>query len=118
MSSSTDYAGYGGTFGIYTFTFGPVFTVRKISHLSPFAEFLVGGYHQTDNQPNIYLGPLTATSFAMLAGGGLDVNLSKHIAVRPAEFDWMLLKVPIGAGNAGSTPAGNYRYLGGIVLRF
>ncbi len=61
---------------------GPKFTFRR-NHFSPFLEVLVGdqrlypeAFHQIDK-------------FGVMAGGGLDVNLSKHFAWRLIRADYV-----------------------------
>jgi hypothetical protein len=44
----------------------------------------------------------SANSFAILAGGGVDMRLSRRIAVRAAEVNWMHTQLPNGAGNVQS----------------
>lgn len=57
------------------------------------------------------------TGFAMLAGGGLDIKLSKHIAFRPVEADYYLTRVSsLVTGN--TTNRNNFRYSGGIIFLF
>jgi len=48
----------------------------------------------------------------MLAGGGVDLNFSQHIAFRAAQADWMLLH------SSGSTSSKNARISSGIVFKF
>ena len=52
----------------------------------------------------------------MAVGGGLDVNVSKNVAIRVAEVDYMLTRYtnPITSTNNQN----NFRYLGGVVFRF
>ena len=59
----------------------------KSSHLAPFAEVLAGashGFHSYFPTPG---GPSSATAFALVTGGGLALNLSRPIALRPAQLD-------------------------------
>jgi hypothetical protein len=34
--------------------------------------------------------------FAMTSGGGIDVRVSKHLAIRPAQAEYFLTKIPDG----------------------
>jgi hypothetical protein len=54
------------------------------------------------------------TAFAMTAGGGIDVTVSRHLAVRPVQAEYFLTKFPDGADNRQN----NFRYSAGIVFRF
>lgn len=54
-----------------------------------------------------------ATDFAMIAGGGLDIGIARHIAIRPVEADYLLTRLPNGVnGNEN-----NFRLSAGVVLR-
>jgi opacity protein-like surface antigen len=58
------------------------------------------------------------TDFAMLAGGGLDIKLSKHISFRPVEADYYLTRMPSFLTNNNTTNRNNFRYSGGITFMF
>lgn len=111
---------------LFTYNFGPIIKLRK-SHFEPFVEALGGGAHS-----NFY-GNL-ARSCGLLAtcvvsrspsnnaadfiiGGGVDIPVSTHFAIRPAEVDYVLTRF----GNnftLGNNNQSNFRYQGGIVFRF
>lgn len=55
------------------------------------------------NPSTLFPGPLTVTTaslsttqtaFAMMAGGGLDYQISKHFSARPVEVDYVLTRFP------------------------
>jgi outer membrane protein OmpA-like peptidoglycan-associated protein len=49
----------------------------------------------------------------MLLGGGLDIKISRHVAFRPFEADYYLMRVPnLGTGNL--TNRNNFRYAAGV----
>jgi hypothetical protein len=50
----------------------------------------------------------------MVLGGGLDVNVSRHIAIRAAQADWLYTQFPNGVDNRQN----NLRITAGIVFRF
>ena len=52
----------------------------------------------------------------MTVGGGFDVNLSHHFAVRPAQVDYLLTRFDESTNNARSQ--NNLRVSTGIVFRF
>jgi hypothetical protein len=62
--------------------------------------------------------PVSGTQhpFSMSVGGGLDVNVSDHFAIRVAEVDYFLTRYtnPITSTNNQN----NFRYLAGAVFRF
>jgi hypothetical protein len=57
------------------------------------------------------------TGFAMMAGGGLDIKLSKHIAFRPIGADYYLTRVPSFV-SGDTTNRNNFRYSAGINFLF
>ena len=107
----------------------------------PFGEVLFGGaYATTSTQifllpavvpaalaPGLVIPPglpvsarlgASNTDFAMLAGGGLDIKLSKHISFRPVEADYYLTRMPSFLTNNNTTNRNNFRYSGGITFMF
>lgn len=122
---------------VMNFVAGPRVTWRK-SRFQPFGEVLVGGFYATTSIPIAILtadnavippgvnvvpgGPAIArfgagtTGFAMLAGGGLDVKLSKRFAVRPFETDYYLTRFPTFFTNGSRSNINNFRYAGGVAF--
>jgi len=98
--------GYGG--GAFSYLFGPRVNIRR-GELTPFAHLLLGGILTSSGigQP----GP--ENHFAMAVGGGIDFTVSKHVAVRPAQAEYFMTKIPDGLNNQQN----NFRFGTGIVLR-
>lgn len=99
--------------GITTFLFGPRLNLRKFDRFVPFAEFLVGGAHAGFGTT----GGATQYSFALAAGGGVDLVLWKHVAWRVAELDYLMTNFA-GPGLGPDGRQNNFRAATGIVLRF
>ncbi len=91
---------FSGGLNIHTFTVGPRFSVRSGSRVTPFGQVLVGGFHGLDTN-----------GFAMSAGGGLDVKVSEHVAIRAFQVEYMLLHAQGDSLNCARVSAG-------IVFRF
>jgi hypothetical protein len=53
------------------------------------------------------------TAFGTAAGGGLDVTLSRHVALGAMQAEYFLTKFPDGASNRQN----NFRYSAGITSR-
>ena len=53
------------------------------------------------------------TGFAMMAGGGLDIKVSKHIAFRPIGADYYLTRIP-SLLTGDTSNRNNFRYSAGI----
>lgn len=102
---------------IHTFLAGPRFSYRKNKRVTPFAHVLLGASRRR-TESEIDLGVLgrtffsgTNTSFAAAAGGGLDVELSRNLALRVVQTEYMLTRSFGFNGN-------NARVSTGIVFRF
>src|SRR5579859_2146017 len=96
-----------------TWLFGPRLNLRKFDYFVPFAEFLVGGSHGSTQ----ITGANSQSAFAVAAGGGVDVVLSKHVAWRFAQIDYLMTNFS-GSSVGGNARQDNLRLGTGIVLRF
>jgi opacity protein-like surface antigen len=108
---------------MFTYLFGPVLRI-PLPIVKPFGEVLFGG---SDTNAYVNLakdidsagGSISVPSqhpFTMAAGGGVDVSVSHHVAIRLAEFDYVLTRYtnPLTSTNNQN----NFRYAGGVVLKF
>jgi len=93
----------------HTYTFGPTLYARQNENFTPFVHALFGGFHGSVGFSG---DSASSNGFAMMIGGGLDLKVSSHMAVRAGQFDWVLLH------DSGTTEKKNFRYSGGIVFRF
>jgi len=107
--------GSGGNGWLETYLFGP--RIYPLGHhkIAPFAHALFGGSHISINIPPSGGGPFTVsdTGFAWEVGGGLDVGVSGHFAVRLGEFDYEQTR--FFGGNPNQS---NYKFKAGILFRF
>jgi opacity protein-like surface antigen len=90
-----------------SYLFGPRINLRR-GRVTPFAHVLLGRVWAEDG---ITFGSVSA--YGMTAGGGVDFNVSKHIAIRPFQAEYFLTKFPDGNNNRQN----NFRYSAGIVFR-
>jgi hypothetical protein len=102
-----DFGGYhaspGGTsLNTYTYLFGPRVTLRNPSKINPFGQFLLGGSRITDGG--------SSSQFAYSIGGGVDIGLLPHLALRP-QVDY------IGLNTSGSR-TNCTRVSAGLVVHF
>jgi len=77
-----DFGGYhaspgGQSLNTYTFLFGPRITARNFTKINPFGQALLGGSRITA------AGGGSSTQFAYSVGGGVDIGLLPHLALRP-----------------------------------
>jgi outer membrane protein OmpA-like peptidoglycan-associated protein/opacity protein-like surface antigen len=77
---------------IFNLSFGPKLTYRT-EHFSPFVEALVG-WHQL--HPD---GFNSDNRIGFLGGGGIDMDLTKHLALRLIQADYMLSNHHFGSGS-------------------
>jgi hypothetical protein len=128
---------------VVNFLAGPRLTWQGHSRFKPYIQALFGGAYATTSTridvlpavlpaalpPGIILPPgvvfsarLTAShsDFAMIAGGGLDIKVGKHVYFRPFEASYYLTRLPnlnsIVTGNNNNL--NNFRYSGGVNFMF
>jgi hypothetical protein len=126
---------------LVNFVIGPRYTFHRHSRWMPFAQALFGGARASSSTgitvlpggiiwppvgllvPPGTLPPVDATlrsertGFAMLLGGGLDIKISKHIALRPIGADYYLARLPsFVTGN--DTNKNHFRYSAGVNFLF
>ena len=95
-----------------TLSIGPKFTLRY-SHFSPFLEVLGGdqrlypeGFHHIDK-------------LGLMAGGGLDINITRHFAFRPIRADFLTSSYRYGpSSSTPTTVLTGMRLQSGIVFMF
>ena len=86
--------------GLVTYLFGPRFSYRKYRGFTLFGQALIGGVHGFDAYfPNPNGSAVTPDAFAMAAGGGLNLGVSRHLAIRPVQMDYLRTQLPNDAGN-------------------
>lgn len=103
--------GIAGDFGAYsqspvkTFTFlaGPRFSVRTQNRITPYVETLFGGTHFTTSG-------FGSAGFTVLAGGGLDLGMSRSVALRP-QVDYLAIR-------SGGSTLNAARISLGVAFRF
>src|SRR5215469_1385754 len=91
-----------------SYVFGPRIHLRR-GRITPFVQTLLGRQWAEDG---ITLGSVSA--FAMTMGGGVDVAISTHVAIRPAQAEYFLTKFNDG----NNKQQNNFRFGAGIVFRF
>jgi opacity protein-like surface antigen len=93
---------------------GGRYSLRRFQRFTPFAQVLVGATHASGSLAPGQLGLGSSTAFATAAGGGLDLNLTRHLAVRVFQTDYLLTLLP----NRTNDRQNNFRFSTGIVFRF
>lgn len=113
---------------LFTYNAGPILKYRT-EHFEPFVETLFGGAHSNtynNVRHNLCINPSPCSTASLspsnnawdfMIGGGVDVPLTKSIAIRAAQIDFVLTRFGNGFTN-GNNNQSNFRYNGGIVFRF
>jgi opacity protein-like surface antigen len=108
----------------YTYTFGPRFSYRRNERLTLYFQALFGGAHAGSVTISGCTGapsctPLgTDNAFVTMLGTGFDIKLSRHIALRLFEGDFLLtrFKDPLSADGEARWWQKNARFSTGIVF--
>lgn len=109
---------------MFTYNVGPVFKYRS-EHFEPFVEALFGGAHSNTYQNLLKACQASCVStnnpsnnaWDFVLGGGFDIPVTRSIAIRPAQVDFVLTRF----GNSftqGNRNQSNFRYQAGVVFRF
>jgi hypothetical protein len=94
---------------VMPYLFGPRINLRH-GRVTPFAQALFGGILASNR-----IGDLgSENNFAMSAGGGLDIKVSRIISIRPVQAEYFLTTIPNGLNDREN----NFRFSTGIVFRF
>src|SRR5215471_5640633 len=72
---------------VSTFMYGPVFSFRQDPRVTPFVHFLAGGVRGSVGYLDI---SHSKTTFGFAAGGGVDVQVTKNLAVRMVQVDYIM----------------------------
>jgi hypothetical protein len=111
-------AATGTGLSLSTFTAGPRysqhFSGKRLARYTPFVQGLVGGARGFGSLfPTASGLSGSAASLAVLAGGGVDVEMNKYLALRPIQADYLRTQMP----NTASNEQNLLRLDAGIVLR-
>lgn len=115
---------------LYTFLFGPTVTAN-FGKSAVFGHALFGAARASSGAGvsipvigGFSTGLTNATAFAMAFGGGVDIGVSRHFAIRAAQVDYIhtrfnsLDALSTGLSSSAGGGQNTFRYSGGIVLRF
>jgi peptidoglycan-associated lipoprotein len=98
-----------------SFLAGVRYKPRPTRFFVPFVQVLLGGAHASgDMAPGTPGIPGSSNAFALTAGGGLDIRLSEHFAIRAIQADYYYTRFPNGANDHQN----NLRIGAGVVVRF
>jgi hypothetical protein len=98
---------YARDFSIGTYLFGPRFSYRGNRRLTLFSHALLGMVVLA----RLPIFNTSKSSFCQAYGGGLDINLAKHVAIRAMQADYV-------RSSLSSKGENNFRLSTGLVFRF
>ena len=108
---SIDEDGFDERQRVHSYLFGPRFSARK-KRVTAFAHTLAGGSRlKTELTGFGQRFIFTDTSFALVAGGGLDIKVNDHVAIRAIQIDYLRTGFFNETQNKG-------RIAFGVVFRF
>lgn len=99
--------------GIISYLFGPRLNLRKFDYFVPFGEFLAGAARGNGQ----ITGGADQNAFALAAGGGVDLVLTKNFAWRFAQLDYLLTSFS-GSAVGATGRQNSFRAGTGLVFRF
>ena len=91
---------------------GPKISLFRRASFSPFGQALFGFIH---TNPGFSQTPISHNTFAMAPGLGLDWNAWSHLGIRLAQVDYLFTRMPTSTNQVNWN---NFRYSGGVVIRF
>lgn len=91
-----------------SYLFGPRFNLTS-RRITPFTQVLVGPVWAQDG---LTFGSVIATGATV--GGGIDVRISRHLAIRPAQAEYFWTRFYDANGDRQN----NFRFGAGVVFRF
>lgn len=95
-----------------TYFVGARHSLHRSKRIAPFGQVLFGFAHAYGSLAPDHLGLDSSTAFAMSGGGGLDLNVSRHLAWRAVQADYLLTFLP----NRSTGHQNNFRFQSGIVI--
>jgi opacity protein-like surface antigen len=100
----------------HTFMAGPKLTYRA-NTVAPFAHLLIGAARASTGA---FGYSLSDTALATVVGGGIDINVSKSLAIRAIQADYLMTRFQTGPQIAFSgfdDRQNNFRLSAGLVLK-
>lgn len=118
--TSTVRSAGGASMSYVSYLFGPRFSLRKNSVITPYVQTLFGGVKGSNSFS--VTGPTGASgvihtdkaAFAWTVGGGLDAMVNKYLSVRVFQAEFFLTKWPDEANNRQTS----FRLETGLVFTF
>jgi outer membrane immunogenic protein len=91
------------------YLFGPRFAYHNYGRVTPYVQVLFGGERATVSATGV--GSASSNAFAMTFGGGADFKLTRHLAFRAVQFEYLYT-------HFSGVKQNNLRIQSGLVYRF
>ncbi len=111
---------------LFTYNIGPIVKYRT-KYVEPFVETMFGGAHSnfygnlykdcTISGCNVAGKSPSNNAFDFLIGGGIDIPVTPHFTIRPAQFEYLLTRFG-NSFTAGNNNQSNFRYQAGMIFKF
>jgi outer membrane protein OmpA-like peptidoglycan-associated protein/opacity protein-like surface antigen len=104
---------------VFTYLAGPRLSFRSHERFTPFAQALFGGIRASEERLCPTCAPIlpVENSFAMTAGGGLDIKVSHRLAIRAIQAEYLMTRFE-NLTTAATATQNDMRLSSGLVLRF
>ncbi len=101
---------------LVSYLFGPRYTYQaREGKLIPYSQILLGGAHASDGYfPSGTGNSSSANAFALTAGGGLDITVAQHVAIRAGQVEYLYTSLANGVNGHQNS----LRVSAGVVFRF
>lgn len=101
---------------LVSYLFGPRYTYRvRQGKFIPYGQVLLGGAHTSNGYfPSGTASSNSANAFALTLGGGLDIVVAEHVAIRAGQVEYFYTRFPNGVNQDQN----NLRVSAGVVFRF
>lgn len=88
----------------------------NLGRIKPFVHSLVGGIHLTISESGA--PSISQHGYTIMAGGGVDAKVSRAIAIRLVQADWLYFSFSSTTVEPALSHSNNVRISTGAVVRF
>jgi opacity protein-like surface antigen len=99
----------GSSFHETNYLFGPRASFGHYGRMTPYAQFLLGGDHNSITVTGLQV--TSTNTFAFTLGAGTDIRLTPHVSFRAIQLEYLYT-------HFGGTKQNNLRIQTGLVYRF
>ena len=112
-----NFGGGNGDNAVYSYMVGPQIYPLRHHVITPYINVLLGGAHYSLSNCGGGACGDSENKFAWGGGGGVDLTVSKHFAIRLAQFEYERTRF-FDAGSDGIPFQDNFKIGAGVLIRF